>query len=272
MLFYKYQQLILSCGTSLGDDAYDNPVLVPILHTHNIYILVHTLMQASSEVGILRELHSELESEAKELRSLANRVNVLPDDIISSHLWLLVAQSIVVMAVFFVSCLWLCHMNHNLEQKLNVIQTTLSQTMPNHVIIPSQSTSSSGVAAASESITNNQQKAEIDLEQSYRHHHERVKSTSNCSPSSTHARSLSFTSVGDLHRQAENIGDLSRAHLKCLTTNRSKSWHESRVRGGGLGCYEREMATVVSSGGYGPLASHSLSSLDDRRSTAEVSS
>ena len=31
----------------------------------------------------------------------------------------------------------------------------------------------------------------------------------------------------DLHRQAEDIGDLSRADLKYLTINQSKGWQES---------------------------------------------
>ena len=44
----------------------------------------------------------------------------------------------------------------------------------------------------------------------------------------------------DLHRQAEDIGDLSRADLKYLTINQSKGWQESLPQGG-------------------PLVSHSLS-------------
>ena len=179
----------------------------------------------------------------------------------SKQLRLLVIQSIVVMAVFLVTCLWLCRMSRNLEQKLNTIQTTLTSQNP---LVPSQLTST-GVAI--ESTTSNQQKApsaEQDLEQSCQS--ERTKS-SNCSHSSTHARSLSFTSVSDLRRQAENIGDLSRADLKCLTTNRSRSWQENGV-GSGQSCCERERDPTLSGG---PLASHSLTSLDDRRSTAEVS-
>ena len=167
----------------------------------------------------------------------------------SNHLWLLAVQSTVIMAVFFITCLWLCRTNHSLEQKLNTIQTTLSQTQ-NH-LLSSRLTSS---VVAAESMMNNHQKAEIDSEQSYKQQsadHERTRS-SNFSQSSSHARSLSFTSMRDLHRQAEDIGDLSRVDLKYLTTNQSKRWQESLSQGG-------------------PLASHSLSSLDDRRSTAEVS-
>lgn len=152
-------------------------------------------------------------------------------------------------------------MNHNIEQKLNTIQTIL--TSQNH-LVPSQLTSTGG---ATESTTNNQQKApsaEQNSEQSCQP--ERTK-LSNCSQSSIHTRSLSFTSVSDLRRQAENIGDLSRADLKCLTTNRSKSWQENGVSSG-QSCCERERAAALPGG---PLASHSLSSLDDRRSTAEVS-
>ena len=181
-------------------------------------------------------------------------MNDLPDDMMSNHLWLLAVQSTVIMAVFFITCLWLCHANHSLEQKLNAIQTTLSQTQ-NHPR-PSQLTSSSSGGVAMESMVNNHQKSEIDLKQSYNHQptdHERTKS-SNFSQSSSHARSLSFTSMRDLRRKAEDIGDLSRADLKCLTANQSKRWQETLPQGGG------------------PLSSHSLSSLDDRRSTAaEVS-
>lgn len=182
-------------------------------------------------------------------------MNDLPDDMVSNHLWLVAVQSTVIMAVFFVTCLWLCRVNHSLEQKLNAIQSTLSQTQ-NHPR-PSQLTSSGGSGSvAVESMVNNHQKSEINLKQSYHHQptdHERTKS-SNFSPSSSHARSLSFTSMRDLHRKAEDIGDLSRADLKCLTANQSKRWQETLPHGGG------------------PLSSHSLSSLDDRRSTAaEVS-
>ena len=195
-----------------------------------------------------------MESEAEELHSLTEKVNDLPDDIMSNHLWLVAVQSTVIMAVFFITCLWLCRVNHSLEQKLNAIQTTLSQTQ-NHPT-PSQLTSnSSGSSVAVESMVNNHQKTEINLKQSYKQptDHERTKS-SNFSQSSSHARSLSFTSVRDLHRQAEDISDLSRADLKCLTANQSKRWQETLPQGGG------------------PLSSHSLSSLDDRRSTAaEVS-
>ena len=173
----------------------------------------------------------------------------------SNHLWLVAVQSTVIMAVFFITCLWLCRANHSLEQKLNAIQTTLSQTKIHPT--PSQLISSISGSVAVESMMNNHQKPEIDLKQSYHHQptdHERTKS-SNFSPSSSHARSLSFTSMKDLHRQAEDIGDLSRADLKCLTANQSKRWQEMLPQGGG------------------PLSSHSLSSLDDRRSTAaEVSS
>ena len=75
---------------------------------------VHTHTQTSSEVGILREpSDSELASEAKELHSLTERVNVLSDDIMSNHLWLLAVQSTVIMAVFLY--IWLCRANHSLE-------------------------------------------------------------------------------------------------------------------------------------------------------------
>ena len=193
-----------------------------------------------------------MESEAKELHSLTEKVNDLPDDMMSNHLWLVAVQSTVIMAVFFITCLWLCRVNHSLEQKLNAIQSTLSQTQNN--LTPSQLTSSGG-SVAMESMVNNHQKSEIDLKQLYNQptDHERTKSR-NFSPSSSHARSLSFTSVRDLRRKAEDIGDLSRADLKCLTANQSKRWQETLPHSGG------------------PLSSHSLSSLDDRRSTAaEVS-
>ena len=199
-----------------------------------------------------------MESEAGELRNLTNRVEVLPDNIMSKQLWLLVVQSSVIMAAFLTIYLWLCRINRNLEQKLNTIQTTLSSQNP---LIPSQLTST---GVATESTTSNQQKApsaEQHSEQSCQP--DRTK-LSNCSQSSIHTRSLS---VSDLRRQAENIGDLSRADLKCLTTNRSKSWQENGVSSG-QSCCERERAAALSGG---PLVSHSLSSLDDRRSTAEVS-
>ena len=219
----------------------------------------HSHAQTSREVGVLRELHSELKSEAEELHNLTKKVDTVPNDVITKHLWLLVVQSGVVMAVFLISSLWLCRANRSLERKLNDIQTTLSsQSRP----LPSKLTS---IGLATDSAVRNQQQKQRSTEQnSNKELTRRTKSAS--SQSSTHARSLSFTSVADLHRQAENIGDLSRADLKARTTTRSTSWQESRY-GSELTSSKRETAGVSD----GPLASHSLTSLDERRAPDEVS-
>lgn len=232
---------------------------------YSVYTYAHTL-QANREVGILQELNSELELEAKELHNLADRMDVLPDDVISKHLWpLLVVQSVVAMAVFLVTCLWLCRANRKLERKLNAIQTTLSQ--PQNHLLPTHAQWTHSMSVASESTMDSQQKTDNNIVESCQLV-ERTKLSNSSQSSANHACSLSFTSVSDLRRQAENIGDLSRADLKHRTTNRSKSWQESGASGSGQNCCVKETPTVLSGG---PLSSHSLSSLDDRRSTAEVS-
>ena len=185
-------------------------------------------------------------------------MDVIPNDVISKQLWLLVVQSVVVMAVFLISCMWLCRVNRNLERKLNTIQTALSsQNRP----VPSQLTS---IGVATENSKRKMPSTKQDSEQLCPS--ERTK-LNYCSQSTTHARSQSFTSVTDLRKQAENIGDLSRADLKSLTTNRSKSWQENGISSG-QNCFERKTVTALSGG---PLTSHSLTSLDSRRSTDEVS-
>ena len=227
---------------------------------------IHAHIQTSREVGILRELHSEIQSEAEEIHNLTNRVDIQPDDVLSKHLCLLAVQSVVITAVFLVTCLYLCRVNRNLEQKLNTIQTTLSSQ--NHPpVIPSQLLTS--VDVATENAMNNRQIMEKDLEQSCQST-ERTKLSNGSQVASTHARSLSFTSVSDIRRQAENIGDLSGVDLKHLTTatTQRRSWRENG-RSSGHSCWERETTATLS--GAGHLSSRSLSSLDDRRSSAEVS-
>ena len=183
-------------------------------------------------------------------------MDAVPDDVISKHLWLLVLQSAVILAVFLIPCLWLCHINRSLELKLNAIQTTLSsQTYPISSRLSCTAVATTSAVQKQQKQTPTEQDSNIELN----------RRTKLCSQNGTHTRSLSLTSATDLQRQAENIGDLSRVELKSLATTRSTSWQENGYSSE-LACATREISAISG----GPLASHSLSSLDERRASVEV--
>lgn len=237
----------------------------------HFHMHTHTRVQTSKEVGILREFCDELHSEIQQVQNLTEEVATLPDDIFYKHLFLLIVQSAVVMAVFLLSCLWVSHMNRHLEQKISSIQSTLSTQ--NHLVRSQiQLVSSIGVTAGDSKSFNDKRIKDYDSEHL---RYQRTSPLSCCHSQSSsatlsHGRSLSLSSVADLQRQAENIGpsvDTSRADLKLLTTKRSKSWQAD----GSKKTNGEERETVTTACSSGSLASHSLTCLGVRKSTDEVS-
>lgn len=210
------------------------------------------LSQTSLKIGVLKEIHSELRTETQELHNLSQRVDVIPDNIISNQQWLLLAQLIVMTTILLISCVQFHHTNLILERKLNAIQATLSSQ--NKPIISQQSSTAPNSSPKHSAIATDHEEGTIESSQK-----------TNVKEHPPHARSLSFTSVTDLHRQAENIGDLSRTDLKYLVTNGSRNGFQSNSFNRELSCSRSQMSMAGS-----PLASCSLTSLSDRR-CSEVS-
>ena len=207
-------------------------------------------VQTSKEIDVLLQVHLELQSERDQLLNVSKRVDAIPDDIYSTHFWLVLAQFAVVVLVLLVCCVWLCHIKCVLERKLNTIQRTLS-SLQNPPILKNSSLDRTRDVKLVKSGMKNGDDSDLGTKLC-----ERTKSTS-----PTHSRSFSLTSVSDLSKKTENIGDLSRPEINSLSSQKSRGYREELLR--------PRSATGLASGGA--LSSYSLSSLDDRKQT-EVSS
>ena len=144
--------------------------------------------------------------------------------------------------VVLVTCAWLHHRLHLLEQKLITAQRTLSSSDYN---APKSKPSINGEISVGGGRTSNldEESGCLNIGADYR------------TKLSSHTRSLSVPSVADIQRQTETIGRLSRPDFTSLTTAEGGHCVNGHRPGGGK---------RGETGGCGQLSSHSLSSLDDR--------